>query len=112
MRVKGVPRAKRARATSWWARTQRRSTKLLEGAHIEAEGSAQAVGIGVDAASVVGDADGAALGSGEGAEAEGAAAAAIGGSGVDFDAPPQDKAVERVAQARTGKRRGLVTRAA
>jgi hypothetical protein len=88
---------------------QRRSTNALVGAQIEADGSAQAVGICAEGAeSAAAEADGEALDSGGDAEAAGGAAAAVGGSGFGLAAPPHDNA----ARETKGRRRRLVTRAA
>src|SRR5580658_9497999 len=44
MRVKGVPLAKRASATSWWGLLHSRSTKACDGVQTSVDLSAQAVG--------------------------------------------------------------------
>jgi hypothetical protein len=91
---------------------QRRSTNALEGAQIDAAGSAHAVGICVEGAPseawAAAEADGEALDSGGDAEAAGGTVAAVDGSGFGLAAPPHDNA----ARETKGRRRRLVTRAA
>jgi hypothetical protein len=74
MRVNGVPLAKSARATSWWALLQRRSTNAEEGVQTSADLSAQAVGSEKDVDEETG--------AGAGLDAEEASGA---GSAVAFD---------------------------